>query len=127
MRFISMIKSSERSGPPPKALMDAMGKHAAEGFQSGVLLQLGGLLQSAKGARVRLSGGKITVTDGPFTEAKELIGGYAVIQVGTKEEAIAEARRVLELHDQYWKGWEGECELRQLLDPADGAPRGAKP
>jgi hypothetical protein len=119
MKFMSMIKSDERAGAPPQALMEAMGKHAAEGFKSGVLVQLGGLLQSAKGAQVRLAGGKITVMDGPFSEAKEVVGGFAIIEVPSKAEAIEQARRVLELHRLHWKGWDGECELRQLHEPGE--------
>jgi hypothetical protein len=78
MRFMTMVKSSETSGPPPKALMDAIAKLGEEGFKAGVMVEVGGLLPSATGARVRVSGGKLTVTDGPFTEAKEIVGGYAV-------------------------------------------------
>jgi hypothetical protein len=75
MRFMTMVKSSETSGPPPKALMDAIAKLGEEGFKAGVMVEVGGLLPSATGARVRVSGGKLTVTDGPFTEAKEIVGG----------------------------------------------------
>jgi hypothetical protein len=81
-----------------------------------VMVEMGGLLPTAMGARLRLSGGKLTVTDGPFSEAKEVIGGFAVYSVKTKEEAIEWATRFMNLHKQHWPGWEGETELRQLME-----------
>ncbi len=77
MRFMTMVKAPEKSplGPPPKALMEAIGKLGEEAAKAGVMVEMGGLLPTAMGARLRLSGGKLTVTDGPFTEAKEVIGG----------------------------------------------------
>ncbi|HLN56941.1 MAG TPA: YciI family protein [Thermoanaerobaculia bacterium] len=119
MRFLSMVKSAENSGPPPRELMDAMGKLAEDATKAGVLVETGGLLQSAAGARVRVSGGKITVTDGPFAEAKELVGGYAILEVKSKAQAIEETRRFMELHRQHWPGWEGEAEIRQIFSPSD--------
>lgn len=119
MRFMTLVKSRETSGPPPKALMDAIAKLGEEGFKSGVLVETGGLLPSATGALVRLSGGKVTVMDGPFTEAKELIGGYAVFEVKTRQEAIEHAVRFMELHRQHWPGWEGETEVRQIFGTPD--------
>ena len=93
MRFMMIVKSAERSGPPPKELMDAMGKLAEESIKSGEMIDSGGLGPSAAGTRVRLRNGKISVTDGPFTEAKEVVGGYWMIQVKSKEEAIEWASR----------------------------------
>jgi hypothetical protein len=118
MRFITMVKSSENSplGPPPKALMEAIGKLGEEAAKAGVMVEMGGLLPTAMGARLRISGGKLTVTDGPFSEAKEVIGGYAVYSVKTKEKAVEWARRFMNLHKQHWPGWEGETELRQLME-----------
>lgn len=116
MRFMTMVKGPENAGPPPKALMEAIGKLGEEAAKAGVLVETGGLLPSAMGARVRVAGGKVTVIDGPFTEAKELIGGYAVYSVKTKEEAIEWARRFMNLHKEHWKGWEGETELRQIME-----------
>ena len=77
MRFMTMVKAPEKSplGPPPKALMEAIGKLGEEAAKAGVMVEMGGLLPTAMGARLRLSGGKLTVTDGPFSEAKEVIGG----------------------------------------------------
>jgi hypothetical protein len=121
MRFMTLVKSTETSAPPPQALMDAIGKLGAEAAGKGVMVEMGGLLPTAMGARVRLAGGKLTVTDGPFTEAKEVIGGFAVYAVTSKEEALEWTRRFVALHQEHWKGWEGEVELRQMYDPPGGA------
>ena len=123
MRFMAMVKSVESSSPPPMALMDAIAKLGEEGSKAGVLVETGGLLPSAMGARVRLSGGKLTVTDGPFTEAKEVIGGYAVYNVKSKDEALKWTSRFMELHKAHWPGWEGESEIRQVFGPEDFPPK----
>jgi len=125
MRFMSIVKSPEtyRFGPPPQALMEAIGKLGEEATKAGVMVETGGLLPPAMGATVRLAGGKLTITDGPFSEAKEVIGGYAIFLVETKPEAIEWARRFMELHKQHWPGWEGETELRQLADGMGCDPR----
>jgi hypothetical protein len=122
MRFMTIVKSAESSAPPPQALMDAIAKLGVEAASKGVMVEMGGLLPTAMGARVRLAGGRLTVTDGPFTEAKEVIGGYAVYAVKSKEEALEWTRRFMALHQEHWKGWEGEVELRQLYDPPGGPP-----
>ena len=119
MRYMIMVKSSEKSAPPPQSLMDAIAKLGEEAGKAGVMVEMGGLMPSVMGAKVRLSGGKITVTDGPFTETKEVIGGYAVYDVKSKEDAIHWTRRFMELHKEHWNGWEGESEIRQLFGPAD--------
>ena len=93
MRFMMIVKHAEKQGPPPKPLMDAIAKLAEEDAQKGKMLGSGGLGPTALGARVRLSGGQVTVTDGPFTEAKEVVGGYYLIQVKSKEEAVEWASR----------------------------------
>ncbi|MBL8175529.1 MAG: transcriptional regulator [Bryobacterales bacterium] len=121
MRFMTMVKADKayEAGQAPNAALDAaIVKLAEESFRSGVMVEMGGLLPTAKGARVRVSGGKMTVTDGPFTEIKELIGGYAILNVGSKEEAIEHTRRFLQLHvDVLGKEYEGECEVRQMFEP----------
>jgi hypothetical protein len=96
--------------------MEAIGKLGEEAAKAGVFVEMGGLLPTAMGARLRLSGGKLTVTDGPFSEAKEVIGGYAVYSVKTKQEAIEWATRFMNLHKRHWPGWEGETELRQIME-----------
>ncbi|MGH7712829.1 MAG: YciI family protein [Gemmatimonadaceae bacterium] len=118
---MTMIKGPENAGPPPKALMQAIDKLGEEGTRNGTLIETGGLLPSAMGARVRLAKGKITVLDGPFSEAKELIGGYAVFELKSKEEAVEAARRFMEVHKEHWPGWEGETEVRQIFNAADFA------
>jgi len=122
MRFMTMVKSTENRGPPPQALMDGIAQLGVEAAAAGVFVEMGGLLPSAMGARVRLSGGKLTVMDGPFTEAKEVIDGYAVYNTSSKEEAIGWVERFMNLHKEHWPGWEGEPELRQLFDPSDVDP-----
>ena len=117
MRFMMLVKSAENSGPPPKGLMDAMGKLAEEAVKSGAMVQSGGLSPIAKSTRVRLSRGRVTAIDGPFTESKEVVGGFAIIEFKSKEEAIEGAKQFMELHKKYWPGWEGETEVRQVLGP----------
>ncbi len=123
MRFMMIVKSAERSGFPPKELMEAIGKLSEEASNAGTMLRSGGLGPTALGARVRLSGGQLTVIDGPFTEAKEIVGGYAQFELKSKEEAVASAVRFMELHKKYWPGWEGETEVRQMFGPEDFAPK----
>jgi hypothetical protein len=124
MRFMMIVKHAEKqSGPPPKALMDAIDQLAQEATKAGTMVGAGGLGPTAEGARVRLSGGKVTVTDGPFTEAKEIIGGYAQFEVKSREEAIEGAVHFMELHKKYWPGWEGETEVRQMMGPEDMKPK----
>src|ERR1700685_1492397 len=108
MRFMMIVKHAERQGPPPRALMDAIGKLAEEETQAGTMVGSGGLGPTAQGARVRLSGGKVIVTDGPFTETNEVVGGYAQFELKSKEAAIEGAVRFMELHKKHWPGWEGE-------------------
>jgi len=121
MRFMMIVKHAETSGFPPKELMEAIGKLAEEESKAGTMLGSGGLGPTALGARVRLSGGQVKVIDGPFTEAKEVIGGYAQFELKSKEEAIKSAVRFMELHKKYWPGWEGETEVRQMFGPEDFA------
>ncbi len=123
MRFMMIVKSAEKWGFPPKELMDAITKLSEESNKAGTMIGSGGLGPTAQGARVRLSGGKLAVIDGPFTEAKEIIGGYAQFELKSKEEAVASALRFMELHKKYWPGWEGETEIRQMFGPEDCAPK----
>jgi hypothetical protein len=123
MRFMMIVKHAENQGRPPKELMDAIGKLVEEESKSGVILGNGGLGPTAQGARVRLFGGKVTVIDGPFAEAKEVIGGYAQFELKSKEQAIESAVRFMELHKKYWPGWEGETEVRQMRGPEEFPPK----
>ena len=110
MRFLSIYKTVERSTPPTLDEMTTMGKLIDEGMKAGWLLGTEGCLPSQLGARVRRSDGKVTVTDGPFTESKEVVGGFAILKANSKEEAIELARNFLSVVGQ------GECELRQLYE-----------
>jgi hypothetical protein len=116
---MAMVKFDENAdlGAPPPALFQAMDEFAQEGARNGTLVDQGGLLPSATGAIVSLVNGTVKTIDGPFTEAKELIGGYAVIEVHSKAEALELARRVIQIHADHWPEWNGSCELRQIGDP----------
>ncbi len=118
MKYMMFIKHPEafRSEPIPRALLEAMGEYVQEGFKSGVLKDTAGLKATSEGSRIRLSGGKLRVTDGPFTEAKEVIGGYAVVDVTSRKEALDLATQFMELHRVHWPTFEGECEVRPLDD-----------
>jgi hypothetical protein len=122
MRYMMIVKHAENQGAPPKALMDAIAQLAQEDAKTGTMIGNGGLRPTAQGARVRLSGGKVSVIDGPFTEAKEIIGGYAQFELKSKQEAIEGAVRFMELHKKYWPGWEGETEVREMYDPGEHPP-----
>ena len=124
MRFMMMIKAtrnSEAGMPPSPELMAAIGKFTEEGIRAGVVLDTGGLLPSAMGARLRIAGGQVTVTDGPFPETKELIGGFAVLRLPSKEEAVEVGRRFMEVHAEILgPSYEGEMEIRPMFDGPDG-------
>ena len=115
MKFLSLYKSVERNTPPSQEEMSRMGKLIEDGFKAGWLVATEGCLPSALGARVRRSGGSLTVTDGPFTEAKELVGGFAILRTNSKEEAIQLAKEFLQVVG------EGECELRQVYEQGEAS------
>jgi hypothetical protein len=117
MKYLSFIRCAESFGvSPPAALMEAMGEFIERSKKDGSLVDTGGLLPSQEGTRVRLAGGKITVIDGPFTESKEVIGGWAILQARTKAEAIRVATEFMELHRKYWPEFEGESEVRPMFE-----------
>jgi hypothetical protein len=111
MRFLSIYKTAERGTPPTQEEMAQMGQLIQEGMKAGWLIATEGCLPTALGARVRRSGGELTVTDGPFTEAKEVIGGFAILRANSKEEAIQLTKDFLKV------AGDGECELRQIYEP----------
>jgi hypothetical protein len=124
MRFMMLIKATEdyeASVPPDPALMAGMAKLTEEGIKAGVLLASEGLEPTSQGARIRYSGGKRTVIDGPFAETKELIGGYAIVQAKSKEEAIELANRVVDVHVNAGVA-EVEIEIRQLFHDVHFSP-----
>ena len=122
MRYLMIIKGDENfraSGPPPKALMDAIGELGIEATKAGKIVSMGGLQHSSRGATIRIDRGKLAVKDGPFSEAKEVIGGFTIMNLASKEEAIEEARKFMELHRQHWPGWDGECEIRLMYEDGE--------
>jgi hypothetical protein len=122
MKYLSFIRHSEsyRQSSPPQALMEAMGKFIERSLKEGTLVDTGGLLPSKDGHRVRLANGKITVTDGPFSETKEVIGGWAILNADSKADAIRIATEFMELHRKYWPEFEGESEVRPMFDHGMG-------
>jgi hypothetical protein len=116
MRFLSIYKSVETGVPPTMEEMTRMGNLIEEWTKAGYLLGAEGCLPSAKGARVRRSGEKLTVFDGPFTESKEVVGGFALLQAKSKEEALELVKIFLKV------AGDGECEIRQLYEPSDSGP-----
>ena len=117
MRFLSFIRSSEsfRNQQPPAALMEAMGKFVEKSKREGTLVDTGGLTPSKDGVRFRLTGGKLSVTDGPFAETKEVIGGWAILQ-GSREDVMRVAKEFMELHRIHWPEFDCESELRPMFD-----------
>jgi hypothetical protein len=111
MRFLCIYKPAKAEGAPPTPeMMETMGKFIEQSFTEGYLISTEGCLPSALGARVRSTGGGYTVTDGPFTESKEIVGGFALIQAKSKEEAIEFTKRFLQVAGG------GETEIRQLYE-----------
>ena len=122
MRYMVFVKMAEDVGDAPAALVEAMGREMGEAFAAGSMIDAGGLYPTAQSTQMRLSGGGISTTDGPYAEAKEVVGGYSIIEARTHEEAVQGARRVLELHLEHWPGWEGSVEVRRISGPEDGPP-----
>src|SRR5947209_18333261 len=116
MKFLSIYKTAERNGPPTQEEMAKMGKLIEQGMKAGYLLAVEGCMPSSTGARIRLSNSNLTVTDGPFAESKEVIGGLALLQASSKEEAVQRVKEFLQV------AGDGECELRQLFEPGQDPP-----
>jgi hypothetical protein len=116
MRYMMFIKHREdyRSHTPPQSLYDAMGEFVGREMKRGRILDTAGLQATSAGTQVRLTKGKLHITDGPFTESKEIVGGYALIEAASKKEAIDLATEFMELHRVHWPTFEGECEVRPL-------------
>ena len=111
MRFMFIVKSAHYEAPSP-ALLEAVHKLADREIKAGRMLDSGGLMPLATGAEVRIADGKLSVVDGPFVEAKEVVGGYAVFELPGKEEALASVKEFMQLHRDLMPGWEGTCEIR---------------
>ncbi len=123
MRYMMFIKHTEdyRNAQVPASLYEEMGKFIEETTKSGNFVTGAGLQPSSAGTRVRLSSGKITVMDGPFAESKEIVGGYAIMDAKSRDEALALSRRFMEIHQKHWPTFEGECEMRPLEEEAQPA------
>jgi hypothetical protein len=116
MRFMYIVTSAHRGSPTPE-LLNAMHRLADREIKAGRMLDNGGLTPLATGARVRIIDGELSVLDGPFVEAKEVIGGYAIFELPGKEEAVAMATEFMQLHKDFMPGWEGTCEVRSFASP----------
>ncbi len=122
MKYLTFIRHAEsyRDAGPPPALLDAMGRFVQKSLQDGSLVDTGGLMPSKDGFRIRLSKGVISMTDGPFSETKEVIGGWAIIKADSRDEALRISREFMELHRKHWPQFEGEAEVRPMFEPGTG-------
>ncbi|HXS22083.1 MAG TPA: YciI family protein [Steroidobacteraceae bacterium] len=122
MKYLTFIRHPEsfREAGPPQALMEAMGRFVQKSLQDGSLVDTGGLLPSKEGFRIRLTKGVISMTDGPFIETKEVIGGWAILETDSRSEAVRIAQEFMELHRVHWPEFEGEAEVRPMFDPGMG-------
>ncbi|HZT75314.1 MAG TPA: YciI family protein [Vicinamibacterales bacterium] len=119
MRFLSLVRINERGGQMPgEQLRHDMGKLMDEMTRAGVLVRTAGLRPTSEGKRVRIRNGELSTVDGPFTETKEVVGGYAILEAASMDEAIAYTKRFLQVHGNEW---DVECEVRQLDSPEFGA------
>ena len=121
MKYMTFIRHSEsyRESGPPQALMEAMDAFVQRLIREGAFVDGGGLKPSREGVRMQLSKGKLTVLDGPFTETKEIIGGYAILEAPTREAALKISTEFMELHRRHWPEFEGEAEVRPMYGPGE--------
>ena len=122
MRYMFIVKGPENLaafGPPPAALVEAIGSHIEEAVKSGKLVSFGGLKPTSSAVRLRIKRGELVRTDGPFTEAKEVIGGFSIYNFASREDALAELRAFMDLHLVHWPKWEGEVEIREMYEAED--------
>jgi hypothetical protein len=122
MKYLTFIRHPEsyRDLKPPPSLMEAMGKFIEKSTKDGTLVDTGGVLSSKDSFRIRLQKGKLTVTDGPFAESREVIGGWAILKTETREEVLRISTEFMELHRKHWPDFEGEAEVRPMFDPGMG-------
>jgi len=124
LRFLTITKGKENGAMPPPEMIEAVEKLADQATKDGTLVMRGGLYPSAAGgAKVLILKGQLQVLDGPFTEAKEVIGGFAIFEYGSREQALAAAKSFVELSRRHWPEWEGEIEIRQMWSPDDDFPQ----
>jgi hypothetical protein len=126
MRYMMFIKHTQDYGDVevPAGLYEAMGRFIEDATKSGQFIDGAGLQPTSAGTRVTVKQGRLSVTDGPFTESKEIVGGYAIIEAKSHDEAIGLARRFMELHQTHWPTFEGECEVRPFELEAQPASSG---
>jgi hypothetical protein len=120
MRYMVFVKMAPDVGAPPPALVQAMGQALGEAFAAGSVIDAGGL--SPEPIEIRLAGGTVTTSDGPYAEAKEVVGGYSIVEARSQQEAIEGARRVIEIHAEHWPEWEGAVEVHQIAGGEEGPP-----
>ncbi|HLL65758.1 MAG TPA: hypothetical protein VK453_08410 [Micromonosporaceae bacterium] len=120
MRYLTLLRANQPTTPPPPGLLEAIMKLGGEASAAGALLDNGGLAPSGAGARVRVYGRELSVTDGPFAEAKETVS-YALYEVRSRAEAVEWASRFVKLHRDLWPGWEGEVDVLKVMGPEDFA------
>jgi len=123
MRYLCFVKMDESRADPPTALIEAMGEHMGAAIADGSFVDGGGLYGVAEALEFRVRAGRVTVTDGPYAEAKEVIGGWAIVRFDSEEAARAEGQAMADLHLTHWPGWEGAIEIRRIAEP-DEAPEG---
>lgn len=114
MQYIFLVSADDAEGPPPMRLMEEMEKLSQRAVANGTMIVNGGLMPTSQAVRLRIKGGKTLITDGPFTETKEVVGGFAIMQFPTREAAIGSLKEFMELHRLYAEGWEGMCEMRPI-------------
>ncbi len=121
MKFMMIVKANkeyEAGMPPDPKLIEVIGKYSQEMAEKGILLSNGGLLPSSKGARIKVTGGKMMVTDGPFAETKELVGGFAILEANSKEHAVELGKQFMQLHvDTLGTKYDGDLEVRPMWGP----------
>jgi len=122
MRYLVLVKMAEDVGDAPAELQEVMGRELAEAFASGSIVDAGGLYPTAQSTEFRVAAGRLLTSDGPYAEAKEVVGGYSILEARSPEKALAGARRVAEIHIQHWPGWEGSVEVRRISGPEQAAP-----
>ena len=113
--FMTSTAGPENQGEPPQAIFDAIDKLMQEGIEQGVLLGFGGLMPTARGARATLEDGKVAITDGPFAEAKEVLGGYAIYDLPDLDAVKVWMGRFLDLHAMHWPAFRGTVEIREMF------------
>ena len=117
MRYMVFVKMNEDVGDAPPALVEAMSSEMSGAFADGSMVAAGGLYPLSQSTEIRLSDGVATVVDGPFAEAKEVVGGFSILETRNHQEAVESARRVITLHQKHWPTWQGSVEVRRIAGP----------